>query len=499
LQLLSAGSIDNLDALNDALAVDIENASFDRCNGPLDLYAPIEACKCLITFYPDTKVVELAHYTVKEYLISSRICDGPAQKYHITRESIFSLAAQYFIICIIHADYTLEYHPLLNSAMNCWDVFVRSIRSEAHQKVIDSLVFGLLDPTLPHFHKWIQRNQEADNLEYMPGWSVEAGAESCVTFAHLCWRTLDGMARRFFELKMDQAYFGNHLIWSNWEQTFPDAIHLCGSSMEKYQPEKQAFGLNYATETPQDPLTIAERTKIFQEIAHYSTGYQYLTLLHLAATTLNESLLRFLISKGADVNSQTPLGFSVLSSALYSTIGSLDFLYPKLDVVKLLLSNHANPAVTKTSIAPLQLAIMNLIYYSEYGDVFQPILQALIDAGADINGVADDETNITRIRNGCHLYFLTKTPDAAIQEEDIVETLLENRGCNLCYSTPLRIFEMIVASRYEKGSEHELAIYKDLGDFLKSHGAKSLHLFPIKGLPGHNEADMEEWRSDQGK
>ena len=38
-----------------------------------------------------------------------------------------------------------------------------------------------------------------------------------------------------------------------------------------------------------------------------------------------------------------------------------------------------------------------------------------------------------------------------------------------------------------------LAMYNALEDFLKSHGAKSRHLFPVKGLPGYNEVDMEEW------
>jgi hypothetical protein len=498
LQFLSTGLTDNLDELNDALAVDIENASFDPCNGPLDLYAPIEACTCLITFHSDTKNVDLAHYTVKEYLVSSRICDGPAQKYHMTQESIFFLAAQCFIIYMMHADYTLGC-PLLNSAIHHWDSAVRTVHSEAHQKVIDSLVFSLLDPTLPHFHEWSREAREADDILSMPLWSVEVGAESCVTFAHLCWKGLNGMAQRFFKLRMDQGSFGNNLIWRNWEQYFSDARDLYGSAMEKYQPGEQTFRLSHAIETPQDPITIAERTKVFQEIAYYSTSYQSLTLLHLAAIVSNDFLLRLLISMGGDVNSQTPLGFSVLSSALYSKWQDIGSHELQLAVVKLLLSNNANPAVAKTSITPLQLTITGLIHVLENGvmsearsRICRDILQVLIDAGADINGVADDETNIARIRYGCHLYFLTKTYDVAIQE-DIVETLLETRGHHLCYSTPLRILEVLVASKDWAYSEDDLARYNALGDLLKSNGAKSLHIFPVKGLPGYNEEDMEEW------
>jgi hypothetical protein len=219
----------------------------------------------------------------------------------------------------------------------------------------------------------------------------------------------------------------------------------------------------------------------------------------VAAIAGNEFLLEFLISKGADINSQTPLGFGVLSSAGLHSIEDNNFEV-QLAVVQLLLSNNANPAVAKTSITPLQLRILGLIEIMGSGlmikplsGVFRRILQVLIDAGADINGVADDETNSTRIRYGYHLYFLTKTPHAAIQEEDIVETLLENRGYHLCYSTPLRILEVVVANQDWDGSEDELASCNSLRDFLKSCVAKSLHLFPVKGLPGYIEEDMEEW------
>jgi hypothetical protein len=158
------------------------------------------------------------------------------------------------------------------------------------------------------------------------------------------------MARRFFELRMDQGSFGNSLICRNWEQSVPHRMDLYGSAMDNYQPGEQTFRLNHAIETPQDPITIAERTEVFQEIADYSTGYQSLALLHLAAITLNDFLLRLLISKSGDVNSQTQLGFSVLSLALYSTSQVINSIELQLDVVKLLLSNNgynANPQLRK--------------------------------------------------------------------------------------------------------------------------------------------------------
>jgi hypothetical protein len=416
----------------------------------------------------------------------------------MTEESMYYLAAQCFMIYIMQEDYTLEKHQLLECATFNWYEAAAYVRSAVLQKVVDSLVFDLLDPTRPHFHEWLRRQP------WKPVWSVEAGTESCITLAHLLWDGIENMAQRFFDSRMDQASLRNYLTWNNWRECVPyNILDIYGSGMEKYQPEKQSFGRKYAIETPRDPrdsMAIAEAPEISQESANFSTGYQSFTLLHLAALTLNEFLLQFLISKGADVNSQTPLGISVLSTALYSTIKAVTSLEMKLAVVKLLLSNDANPAVAKTSITPIQMTIMGLMDINSItikmnkarSIVLLDLLQVLIDAGADINGVADDETNIARIRYGCSLYFPTNTHDVTI-EEDIVATLLENRGRHLCYSTPLRILEVLVASKDWDDLDDDLARYNALGDFLKSRSAKSLHLFPVKGLPGYIEEDMEEW------
>jgi hypothetical protein len=71
LHLIATGYIATQDELQDTLTIDLHSLSYDRRNQPLDLYTPIEACRCLLTH--DSGVIRFAHYTVKECLVSPRM------------------------------------------------------------------------------------------------------------------------------------------------------------------------------------------------------------------------------------------------------------------------------------------------------------------------------------------------------------------------------------------------------------------------------------------
>ena len=111
-----------------------------------------------------------------------------------------------------------------------------------------------------------------------------------------------------------------------------------------------------------------------------------------------------------------------------------------------------------------------------------------------VNRVADDELNVARIHYTTRL-FLQRTQDisASLNEFECVDKALRARGTAAIYDTPLRMlankrkaFDM----EFDKQPLRRLAILEDL---LLSYGAKSLHLFPAKGLAGYVEEDMAEW------
>jgi hypothetical protein len=54
--------------------------------------------------------------------------------------------------------------------------------------------------------------------------------------------------------------------------------------------------------------------------------------------------------------------------------------------------------------------------------------------------------------------------------------------------------EIMERKNYREGLWAQALEYlTKLENLLLSYGAKSLHLFPIKGLPGYVEEDMKEW------
>lgn len=195
---------------------------------------------------------------------------------------------------------------------------------------------------------------------------------------------------------------------------------------------------------------------------HDFPEWAYGTLLHIAAALAKPFFVELLIEKGANTNAIAGDGFTILHSAVdcyeYATIAS------RLEVLKLLVEANAylNPLCVAET--PLQAAI------SRGHNI--AIIRFLLEAGADVNGVGNDEAVIIRIRH-----------DYRGGGRDHIDNMIHERGGEHYYDTPLRIAE-------NKRNTRALI------ELLESHGAKSLHLFPVKDLPGYAEADMKTISED---
>ena len=98
LHVIASGYMITLDELSDLLVINLEDHSFDPENRLLDAYAPLEACMGLVTHSSETGILTLAHYTVKEYLVSSRIWSSPAKTFGMSEESIYLVTGKFYSI-----------------------------------------------------------------------------------------------------------------------------------------------------------------------------------------------------------------------------------------------------------------------------------------------------------------------------------------------------------------------------------------------------------------
>ncbi|KAE8440574.1 hypothetical protein EG329_007212 [Mollisiaceae sp. DMI_Dod_QoI] len=429
---LSVGFL-TLNGLSDLLAVNLENPSFDRRNRPLDLYAPAEACTCLLTYDVKNRKLILAHYTVKEFLLSSRIRSGPANFFQMTDDSILFLVASCFIVYLLYEDYNNPNESLMQLAKE-WHIYVNWLFS-----------------------------------------SITSGCKKPAILANLCLFEQIEVAEIFLASETEPICFETLLIW--------DA-----------HPEIEEF-LCLTKDGEDDALLEDDVTLELGNLLTSGTRF-----------------FEFFISKGADVNTVSPTGFSLLATVLnphFRIPGtySNSWWNRRSQLVEILLAHKADPSKAECTITPLQSLIEGIdderFEYEDYVPYIRGILRKLLDTGARVNGVGCDATNVKRIRTTAHLYFQKSTSQLLCldpeKEGDVITVALHNRGHSLFYDTPLRILEnkkehWIEQRRYSAYPLERLKSLEKVEELLKSYGAKSLHLFPIKDLPGYDEDDMEEWQ-----
>jgi hypothetical protein len=492
LSFVSCGYWIDLHKLADLLAVDVENPSFDRKNRPFDLHAPVEAATCLLAYdhiNPSTGNLRLAHYTVNEYLISSRIGDGPARMFQLTNDSMHALAASCYIIYMLCEDYSMKHKPLMAEALRFWPDAIRNIKSKSIKESITPLVIQLLDPRESHYPAWRNEVSTPISRRRCPLWSVEAGAECSAILASICWLGLIDVAQVVLNMWKDPFAFQAPLYWVRridyTRVDFPDA--------DSPDEVKQTFlGLLQDEETGHEILTVLQ-------VALMRTSTNRQPLPHI---------LDLLVQKGADVNTCSLTGLRPLNTLL-----NCKSLRSKLLVGEensdrqfcfdFLLDSGAQPDPERCTITPLQSAILGALpnLYREFEAVSRRI-RTILDKGAAPNRVAHDETNVKRIHHTCKLFFKTYEERSCVwqDESEYLELALQERGTSAFYDTPLRMVENkknrlpnpnSKSSKYLQIKER----FDRLENLLISYGAKSLHLFPVKGLPGYVEEDMEVWRN----
>jgi hypothetical protein len=189
------------------------------------------------------------------------------------------------------------------------------------------------------------------------------------------------------------------------------------------------------------------------------------TPLYIAAALGNGFFVEILIKHGANVNSVTSHGISVLCSALtlsemasYADDGDLS------QVVSLLIDEGADLNPHGVAETPLQRAVRRFS-----GSDF---IEKMLKAGANLNSIGDDKAVMAKLR-------------AEHQGLDDIDDILNKRGLEHYHDTPLKI----VMKMIESDASDMLKLFRTKS-LLERYGGKALHLFPIKGLPGYVEGDI---------
>ena len=312
--------------------------------------AVLSTCSSLITIIPrdDSRVVQFSHFSVKEFLTSSRLArspDGEISRFRIDLEPAHTLIARACLATLLRLDEHAEKSdangsPLVKYAARHW---VNHAQFEEVSSRIREGMDDLFDGSKPHFAAWLQ----VHNID--EGWPTfspnsRAGVGSPLYYAAFCG---------FYDLV-------ERLIMKHPEQVNTrGGRNLSPLPAALYKRHFPVMNLLYRHGAVVDVRGEFNRTP-----------------LYVASWSQRVDIMRWLLDHGADVNARTGVCYTPLSAAVTTN---------NLEIVQVLLEHNA---VVNSQSGGGETPL----YWALTGDESKAVLviQRLLEHGADPN-ICDDD------------------------------------------------------------------------------------------------------------
>jgi ankyrin repeat protein len=409
--------------LAEALAVDFEDAEgIPKLNPDWrwedEEQALLTSCSSLIAIVETygSRVVQFSHFSVKEFLTSTRLADSrkDISHYHINLEPAHTVLAQVCMGVLLHPDGRLEddriwSFPPVRYAAKYW---VMHARFKSASSPLQKAMEYLFDSDKPHFATWLKLH----NIDIWSSPSMDSSSLSSLIAASssdaspLYYTALCGF-QDFVEhlvvkhpqhVKTNGGRYGTPLVAALAGRYFQTAkfLHDNGAHLDV----RYKYG-----QTPLYSAACCGDLEMVQVLLGYEVDVNAptdigLTSLHGAASDhslfrkihnivqSSPDVARILLEHGADVNAQSDIG----STALHVASGD-----GSVEAVRILLEHNADVnARTKDGSTPLHVATMR-------GSV--EIVQMLVKHGANVT--AGDQNGITPLQRAANSPLCQLTAD----------------------------------------------------------------------------------------
>ncbi|KAF8263992.1 hypothetical protein EI94DRAFT_1832014 [Lactarius quietus] len=311
--------------------------------------AVLSTCSSLIAIVrgDDSPVVQFSHFSVKEYLTSSRLAQSPhrdVSRFHIDLESAHTIMAQACLAKLLHLDENTEdtdaeWSPLVEYAAEHWVDHAQF--DDVSSRVRDGMN-DLFDSSKPHFAGWLQVHDIDEDWPYfLP--EVSDSAASPLYYAAFCG---------FYDLT-------ERLITEH-----PEQVNAAGGRTSAPLPAALSRGhfhtadllyrhgadvdvQDYYEDNLLHAASSSGQVDIMRWLLDHGTdpnacGYNLWAPLHYAARDMRLDAVHVLLTYNADVNSQT----DDCRTPLYVVFSDNFFSERKVvDMVRRLLEHGADPNV----------------------------------------------------------------------------------------------------------------------------------------------------------
>ncbi|KAF7980071.1 hypothetical protein HWV62_39860 [Athelia sp. TMB] len=197
--------------LVDVIAVDFSTRSIPSFDEDLRYFNPADMmslCSGLVTAGWGT--VKLAHMSVKDFLVSERIKDGPASYFSINEALAHSIITKTCLSCILHLgnrpsvnESTVNSFPLVMYAVEHWIYHMRIACEDAH---ILELMARLFSPESNAFSNWVRLNDPDEPWYFSRRTNFSKAAEEIAT--PLYYASSFGVHEMVKRLIAEEAHIG---------------------------------------------------------------------------------------------------------------------------------------------------------------------------------------------------------------------------------------------------------------------------------------------------
>jgi len=347
-----------VEELAEVLAVDFDNA------GGVPLLKPdwrwedeelalVSACSSLITIVRDGRwrVVQFSHFSVKEFLTSSRLAtpSNEVSSYHIDLEPAHTILAQACLGVLLQIQnnvegHTSEDHPLSGYAAKHWTTHAQFGEVSSHSRKGMEYLF---DPGKPHFMMWltiydIDIGPRSDSIFYGFSPTVKTPVVSLRYVAPVYYAALCGfhdlvkhlIVKYPQDVNANGGYYMRPLIAALAGGHFQtaDLLRRNGANPD-IQDQVKWTPLHFAA-VDDDYGMVLEFFEYDADIHAEDVGQRI--PLHRAPRSYqlkDDSVLRLLLEYGANVNAQSVHGWTPLHVASYDGM---------VEVARLLLEHGAD-------------------------------------------------------------------------------------------------------------------------------------------------------------
>ena len=316
--------------------------------------AVLSTCSSLITIIPrdDSRVVQFSHFSVKEYLTSSRLAQSPhgeVSRFRINLEPAHTIMAQACLATLLRLDEhavnsDAKVSPLVKYAAEYWANHAQFEKVSLH--VRDGMD-DLFDNSKPHFAAWVKVHDIDEDWQGFSPYSRD-GVGSPLYYAAFCG--LYDLAERLITKHPDQVNArGGRILFP-----LPGALY------------KRRFH-------------VANLLYEHGAIVNVRGIYGY-TPVHAASYRGQVDTLRWLLSHGADANALSSNAFTPLNEAA-------DGMH--FEVIQVLLEHNADiNLVDFDGRTPLYW----ILDKRSLAEKFVDMVRLLLEHGADPNICNNDHT-----------------------------------------------------------------------------------------------------------